>query len=381
MPIPPLRNLLATPLHSQAAIPLAGTVGAVVGAGFELVFRGCTNAAGPAWSIAEIVKPALISGWMGIGCTNAMRWLDPEKPSRQLQPHECALVDYPAVRQRLRDVGTSVEDLDALKSLAGQLETEFGRMITQFNDYCRSRGVPPNPLMAGVIRHFYLTHCGVRGVMLLSKGKATACYLVAARAEQGSTIAEALNQPDVLAGTVLRRLHCPYLRVDLANTALRDAGAFTTEELDGEMHVHAAEALPGETLETLEPSALVSLTKRRHTRRRVTAAGDSVAMPDLVASAAPAKGKIIRSALLQEKLADLAADSRTWRELNRIEEDLAANRPCGHPVRFHGVLFYANDIHWEGRQSPGRNAWRLLHRNTPDGHELVDIVDYHRPRT
>lgn len=381
MPVPSLRSLLATPLHSGAAIPLAGTLGAVVGAGFELVFRGCINAAGPAWSVAEIVKPALISGWMGIGCTNAMRWLDPEKPSRQLQPHEKALVDYPAVRQRLRDVGTSVEDLDALKSLASQLETEFGRMITQFNDYCRSRGVPPNPLMAGVIRHFYLTHCGVRGVMLLSKRNATACYLVAARAEQGSAIADALNQPGAPAGTVLRRLHCPYLRVDLANTALRDACAFTTDECDGEMRVHSVQTLPGETLETLEPGTLVSVVNRRHTRRRATAHGDAVSMPDLVASASPAKEKVFRSALLREKLADLTADSRTWRELNRIEEDLAADRPCGHPVRFHGVLFYANDIHWEGRQSPGRNAWRLLHRNTPDGHELVDIVDYHRPRT
>lgn len=371
MPISSLRSIPATPLHSPWAVPLGCGVGAMVGGAFSVAFRGCSN----------LVTDVLIGGWLGIGGTNVQRYLDTVRTTSRLQPHERALVDYPAVQKRLAEVGTTVDDLDALKSLSDQLEIQFGRMITQFNDYCRSREVPPNPLMAGVIRHFYLTHCSERGVMLLSRRSATACYLVAARAEQGSAIADALNQEGVPAGTVLRRLHSPYLRVDLANTALRDACAFTTEECDGEMRVHSVQTLPGETLETLEPGALVSMTNRRHTRRRFAPESVATPIPDLVASATPAKEKVFRGALLREKLADLAADSRTWRELNRIEEDLAANRPCGHPVRFHGVLFYANDIHWEGRQSPGRNAWRLLHRNTPDGHELVDIVDYHRPRT
>ncbi|WP_315385251.1 hypothetical protein [uncultured Stenotrophomonas sp.] len=379
MPLPSLRSVLSTPLHSPEAIPLAGTLGSVVGAGFELAFRGCTNAAGPAWSVAEVMKPALISGWLGIGCVNAMRWLEPDRA--QLQPHERALVDYPGVRQLLHDAGTSVDDIDALKALAGQLEKDFGRMTRQFNDYCRSRGVPPNPLIGGVIRHFFLTHCRERSVMLLSKRTATACYLVAAREGQRHAIADGLNEEGALAGTVLRRMHCPYLRVDLANTALRDAKAFTTDDCNGEMRVHSVHGLPGETLETLEPSELVSVTHRRHTRRRVASGEVAGPMPDLVAHATQAREHVIRSALLRGKLAGVAPDSRTWRELNRIEEDLAANRPCGHLVRVNGVLYHANDIHWEGRQSPGRNAWRLLHRNTPEGHELVDIVDYHRPRT
>ncbi len=377
MPVPSLRSLLATPLHSGAAIPLAGTLGAVVGAGFELVFRGCTNAAGPAWSVAEIVKPALISGWMGIGCTNAMRWLDPDKPARQLQPHEKALVDYPAVRQRLLDVGTSVEDLDALKSLASQLETEFGRMITQFNNYCRSREVPPNPLMAGVIRHFYLTHCGVRGVMLLSKRSATACYLVAAHAEQASAIADALNQPDAPAGTVLRRLHCPYLRVDLANNALRDACAFTTEECDGEMRVH-----PSET--SFEIGPLVEVTHRRSTGQTcLPRAGAAPTMAGAPSLRCRASVSVTRGPRLRKRLAELALppDSRTWRELNRIEADLAAQRPCGHPISHKGRDYMSCDIHLDGRLAPGRNKWRLLYWRVPGGFRLEDIDDTHGPRT
>ncbi len=387
MPVPSLRSLLATPLHSGAAIPLAGTLGAVVGAGFELVFRSCTNAAGPAWSVAEIVKPALISGWMGIGCTNAMRWLDPDKPARQLQPHEKALVDYPAVRELLHEAGTSVDDLDALKSLAAQLERDFSRVAREFNAYCQTRRVPPNPLIAGVIRHFYLTHCRDRAVMLLAKRNANACYLVAAREGQGTAIATALNQAGTRAGTVLRQLHCPYLRVDLANTALRDAHAFTTDECQGEMRVHSAPARTGHMLETLKPSALVGVTHRRQTRRHCESgdASASAATPTPAAESAGsvhhARAEVHLGPLLRAKLRGLAADSRTLRELDRIKGDLADRRPCGHPVRYQGMPYQATDIHWEGRQSPGRNTERLLYRKTPHGYVLVDIVDYHRPRT
>lgn len=370
MPLPSLRSVLTTRLHSQAAIPLGCIVGAGVGGALSLAFRGCGN----------VVTDALAGGWMGIGFTSWQRLQDPDRTLTELQEHELALVDYPAVRQELRDRGTSVNDLDALKALAEEIEDDVNRMTCQFDAYCGSRDVPPNPLMRGVIRHFYLTHYRKNTIMLLSKPRSTDCYLVAGPIEQRGTIIDALSQNRVPAGTVLRQLHCPYMRVDVANSALRDARAFSTEECEGEMRVHSMHASPGDTLETLEPSALVSVTNRRQTRRRIASGEARPPVPDLVASAT-VREKVFRSALLREKLAGLAPDSRTWRELNRIEEDLAANRPCGHPVRYQGVLYQADDIHWEGRQSPGRNASRLLHRKTPHGYELVDIVDYHRPRS
>lgn len=365
MPLPSLRSILATPLHSAAAIPLACGVGAGVGGALSLAFRGCTN----------IVPAAFIGGWLGIGWTNVQRYLDQHTTTATLQPHERALVDYPAVRQRLHDVGTSVDDLDALKSLAAQLEKEFGRMITQFNDYCRSREVPPNPLMAGVIRHFYLTHCGERGVMLLSRRSATACYLVAANAHQQDSIAEALNEQRVPAGTALRQLRCPYLRVDLANEDLRGAQAFTTEESRGEMRVCPHPA-------PFEIGPLVEVTNRRSTGQH----GAPRAVPSSFAQRTPDRGgrqTVTRSAQLRKKLAEfgLPQDSRTWRELNRIEEDLAAGRPRGHQITHNGVDYISCDIHLEGRRSPGRNAQRLLFWRVPGGYWLDDIDDPHAPRS
>lgn len=376
MPVSPLRSILATPLHSTAAIPLGCGVGAAVGGAFSLAFNGCAN----------VVPDALIGGWLGIGWTNVQRYLDPDKGKVQLQAHERALVDYPAVRQLLHEAGTSVDDLDALKRLAEQLERDFSRVTSQFDVYCRSRGVPPNPLIAGVIRHFCLTHFRDRAVMLVAKRNATACYLVAAREGQAPAIAEALNREGTLAGTVLRQLHCPYLRVDVANSALRDAHAFITDECGGEMRVHSAPAPAGHTLETLKPSALVGVTHRRQTRRHCEA-GDASPLATTTPTAASvgpvhhARAAVHLGPLLRAKLLGLAADSRTLRELERIKADLAERRPCGHPVRYQGMPYHATDIHWEGRQSPGRNTERLLYRKTPHGYLLVDIVDYHRPRT
>lgn len=385
MPVPSLRSILATPLHSPWAVPLGCSVGALTGGAvsltFSLAFRSCAN----------IVPDALIGGWLGIGWTNVQRYLDPGKAMAPLQPHERALVDYPGVRQLLHDAGTSVDDLGALKRLADQLERDFSRVTSQFNAYCRSQQVPPNPLIAGVIRHFCLTHFRDRAVMLVAKRSATACYLVAAREGQAPAIGEALNREGTRAGTVLRQLHCPYLRVDLANSALRDAQAFITDECEGEMRVHSAPARQGHTLETLKPSALVGVTHRRQTRRHcessdasaLASALASTPTPPaaLVGSAHHARAEVHLGPLLRAKLLGLAADSRTLRELGRIEGDLAERRPCGHPVRYQGMPYHATDIHWEGRQSPGRNTERLLYRKTPHGYVLVDIVDYHRPRT
>jgi hypothetical protein len=326
------------------------------------------------------MKPGLIGGWLGIGWLNVLRYQERNGTLTELQEHELALVDYPDVRQALRDRGTSVNDLDALKTLAKEIEGDVNRMTRQFDAYCSAREVPPNPLMRGVIRHFYLTHRRFPTIMLLSKLRSTDCYLVAGHDEQRGTIIDALSQNSVPAGTVLRQLHCPYMRVDVANSALRDARAFSAEECEGEMRVHSAHMLPGETLETMQPSAPATLTRRRVKPVEPAADGGAAtkpALPDLVPTADQVPKEIVRGPLLLEKLAGVKPDSRTVRELERIEQDLAAGRPCGHLVRWNRVLCHAIDIHWEGRLSSGRNAWRLLY----DGRRLVDIVDYHRPRS
>jgi hypothetical protein len=82
--------------------------------------------------------------------------------------------------------------------------------------------------------------------------------------------------------------------------------------------------------------------------------------------------------ILTDQIAQLPASGRTMTKLAAIIEDLQAGRVCGKPVTLHGVHYSASDIQLEGLN--GRNLWRLLHRRTPAGHELVGIVDYHEPR-
>ena len=288
MPVPSLRSVFTTPLHSSWAIPLGCGVGAVAGGAVSLALRGCAN----------VVPDALIGGWLGIGWTNVQRYLDPGRSMPPLQPHERALVDYPAVRQLLRDAGTSVDDLVALKRLSEQLERDFSRVAGQFNAYCHSRQVPPNPLIGGVIRHFCLTHFRDRAVMLVAKRSATACYLVAAREGQAPAIGEALNREGSRAGTVLRQLHCPYLRVDLANSALRDAQAFTTDECEGEMRVHSLHDRARETVETLATSPLVDVTHRRLPRRRHVSHDSAAPVAHIAAPADADHERVIRLSLI-----------------------------------------------------------------------------------
>ena len=214
--------------------------------------------------------------------------------------------------------------------------------------------------------------------MLLSKRNASACYLVATRTRHQGDIAKAMNQEGVGAGTALRQMRCPYLRVDLANERLADARAFTTEVHDGEWQVLPAELTPGQTTETLAPVPLVQVVRRRCPRKHCPGAAPPPSLPDAAASL-PGDGLVIqRGPLLRAKLAGLPSSCRTWRELERIEQDLAANRPCGHLITYQGEEYLASDLHMIGRRCPGRNAWRLLHRRIPGGHELVDIVDPHR---
>lgn len=364
MPSIPCRAALNLPLQSNWALPAAAAVGAVVGGGFALAFQGASN-----------LLPGLTFGsLLGVGWGGVLRHQDAHDARlRAYQAHVRAFADYPSVHALLRRAGTTVEDDAALRRLAEKLEADVQRMAGRFNAHCERWGWTPHRLIGEVIRHFYLSHCADRGVMLLSKRSVDACYLVAAHASDQDAIAAALNQEDVAAGTALRRMRCPYLRVDLANARLADAHAFTAEVRDGEWEVRPAE--PSSDLR-IEPR--VTVTRRR--RMRADGPGGERVIPEAPAMPVSDAPLLQRGPQLRAKLAELPANSRTRRELERIEQDLAANRPCGHLIRYQGEEYLASDLHLEGRRCPGRNAWRLLHRRIPGGYELVDIVDPHAPR-
>jgi hypothetical protein len=338
----------------------------LAGGGLSFLFRG----------IANVGLDALLGGGLGLLTTLALQACDACETQDQLQPHERALVDYPGVRALLLKAKRSPHDRAAVREISLQLTEQLGRVIRLFEEYCAHRGLTPHPLIAQVIRHFFLTHCSDRGVLLVSKRSVAACYLIAARREDKSAIAAAMNDGDVPAGTALRRLRCPYLRVDLANEDLGPAQAFFTEvRRGGEWSVHPAPAWSdGE--EASHPGPDRNLRRRK---RGEPSEAPPPPVPAAPAVASTARLSVTRSPLLRATLVGLPPDSRTWRELNRIEEDLATNRPRRrHLVTYQGNEYIAFDIHWDGRRSPGRNAWRLLVNRVAGGFLLVDIVDYHR---
>ncbi|WNH53969.1 hypothetical protein [Stenotrophomonas oahuensis] len=367
----PYRAVLNMPLQSDWALPTAAALGAAVGGGMAAALQGMSN----------MLPGATFGSMLGVGWASVLQGMDEQEA--RLRAHHAqvrAFADYPAVQALLRRAGTSVDDELALQRLSGKLEADFARMTERFNEYCVLRDLAPNRLIGEVIRHFYLTHCADRGIVLLSKRNAHACYLVATNTRHQGDIAQAMNQEGVGAGTALRQMRCPYLRVDLANERLSDARAFTTEVRDGEWQVLPAELPPGQTTQTFAPGPLVHAVRRRCPRASCARAGRPASLPE---AAVPSSGDALviqRGPLLRAKLAALPSECRTWRELERIEQDLAAHRPCGHLITYQGEEYLASDLHMGGRRCPGRNAWRLLHRRIPGGHELVDIVDPHGPR-
>jgi len=366
----PYRAVLNMPLQSDWALPTAAALGAAVGGGMAAALQGVSN----------LLPGATFGSMLGVGWTRVLQGMDErEARVRAHHAHVRAFADYPAVQALLRRAGTSIDDEVALQRLSDKLEVDFARMTARFNAYCQLRDLTPSRLIGEVIRHFYLTHCADRGIVLLSKRSASACYLVAAHARHQGGIAEAMNQHGVGAGTALRQMGCPYLRVDLANERLADAGAFTTEVHDGEWQVMPAEP-PAQTLRTPASGPLVDVVRRRCPRAQCARAERPVSLPEAAATVPGDVVAIQRGPLLLAKLAALPSGCRTWRELERIEQDLAANRPHGHLITYQGEEYLASDLHMDGRRCPGRNAWRLLHRRIPAGHELVDIVDPHGPR-
>lgn len=369
MPLPSVVSLLTTPLHSRQAPVIAGALGAAVGATFAMSLQGITN----------IGPGTLFGGLLGMGWTGLQQYMERCQALRRTPPPEVReLTKYPAVRVLLRRHGAGVDDPAALLTLSIKLEADIKKMTQSLDAYCRTRGVPDSPLVAKALRHFYLTHCSERGIALLSKATSPYCYLVAAKKADEARLKQFLNDENVAAGTKLRQMGCPYMRIDLALETLRGAREFAiTEDSGGEMHVHVATT-------PFEIGAMVNVIRRR--RKGQQGAHDTASVsPDgsmPVEQNATCSANVMRGPRLKKKLAELALppESRTWQDLKRIEQDLAAHRPCGHAIRHNGQHCYSVDIHLDGHWAPGRNRWRLLYQRVPGGYRLIDIDDPHASR-
>ena len=375
MLFPSTRPVLQMPLHDPQATRTGAALGAMVGGAFSLAFQGIGNA-------SMLGMGTLFGAVLGAGFTEFQQFTEDRELQRHVHPHARELIEYPAVRELLHKAGTDIHDATAVRTLAERFDVDIQRMVGVFDAYCNARSITPNPLIESVIRHFFLTHCADRGIALLTRQRAHDCYLVAAHTRDQGRIAAAMNAERVGAGTALRQHRFPYLRVDLANERLRNARSFKADTHQGEWQVHPAEPQAGDALDWLEVGSTIDVTHRRSTRRRCppaehTARGAGITLPPRPAPVALERGPALRA-----KLRGLPSDSRTLRELHKIEGDLAAHRPSGHLVCYEGVHYLAVDIHWpapkgEGRRSAGRNVWRLLVLPAAGGYRLVDIVNYH----
>ncbi len=351
--------------------PVAAGVGAGAGSAVALAFQG----------IGNLLPGTGVGALLGVGWWGVLRWREHVQASMEANKARVdALEHYPAVHQLLAAKGACMHDMAAVKQVSDFVDREVKRMCALFEQHCRQQGLKVAPLMKAVLRHFFLLHCGDRGILVVSRASTQECYLVAAHRENQEPIRLALGRKGASPTAVLRNLRCPYIRADLANERVHAAMAFQMERDDVE-YIPAAGAGSGQAARPREPAAAhadaVAPRCRRPASHRRPAPTEPPTGPG-PRTVPPATCDIVRGQILRDQMACLPASGRTLTKLAVIVEDLQAGRVCGKPVTLHGVHYSASDIQLDGLS--GRNLWRLLHRRTPGGHELVGIVDYHEPR-
>ncbi|WP_421567666.1 hypothetical protein [Stenotrophomonas sp. PD6] len=366
---PWLRSVLNVAPHSALAVPVAAGVGAGVGGALALVFQG----------IGNLLPGTGVGALLGTGWLCALRSVSYSEDAVQMhQARVHALKDYPAVHDLLKRADACLHDVAAVKRLSERVDRDVRAMCVRFQQHCDEQGLKVAPLMEQVLRHFFLLHCSDRGILVVSRGSTQECYLVAAHAQDQEPIRAALSRKGASPSAVLRNLRCPFIRADLVNEHVRGATSFEMERDDVE-YIPAASSRTAASSHAPEEgiAAVAPRPRRRLPRPRDTilAAPRAAAGPGAVS---PAPRDIVWGQILTDQIGQLPVSGRTLTKLAAITEDLQAGRVCGKPVTLHGVHYSASDIQLEGLN--GRNLWRLLHRRTPNGHELVGIVDYHEPR-
>jgi hypothetical protein len=363
-----LRAVLNQPPQSTLALPLAVAVGATAGGVFASAFQGLDQL-----GFGTAFGAALGAAWL-----YALRAI--EHPQHEHRAHVArveALKDYPAVRKLLHAAGASLDDVAAVKQLSNRLDRDIRIMSERFRQQCEARSLSPAPLMEAVLRDFYLHHCADRGIVVISRRSSRHCFLVAAHPEDHACIRDAMNRKECSPSAVLRNLRCAFMRTDLVNERLRGATSFRMKRDDVEWQpcADSDRAAPGWS-SSGSASPTVACRRRRvpsSARREHLACTP----PAAAATVARQLRTVVVGTTLREQMEQLDPSGRTMKRLDVIRSDLTCGRPCSHTVQLHGVDYSASDIPMEGQS--GRNVWRLLHRRTAEGHELVGIADYHGP--
>lgn len=363
-----LRAVLNVSPQSALALPLAAGMGAGAGSALALAFEGVGN----------LLPGTGVGALLGMGGWAALRWSEQRLAERRgHQARVQMLSAHSHLVRALREQGTCLHDVVAVKQLCDRLDRDVRFIDASFQKHCEAHGLAPAPLMREVLRTFFLHHCAERGMVVISRGSTQECYLVAAHRKDHACVRDAINRAGTLPPEALRRLGCPFMRVDLANASMRDAQAF-------EVDTRRLEWKPTPTAgrQMAFPVGLPEQVTRSGRRPRRMPAAQEHVVADVVAGGAAGSANPIhveRGKQLWKDLAPYGPQSRIWRDIRGIEQFLRTGREVGHPIRFDGELYLSADVHLDGTR--GRNVMRLLIvKAGPERFELVRIVNYHDVR-
>ncbi len=374
-------SVLNTPLQSSEAGPLSIATGGLIGAMASYVAQ-CWN------PLASLTAGAAVGAVLGRGSLEASRH-GQRKEEAHRQRWEF-LQSHRGTRQMLENYGIRFGQRAAVRHVYDHLQKLCADMLAGLRAHCRDCDVPSSALVEEVLVHFYVAHCAEHIPVVVSRLAENRYFIGAIKEDAADRVRDRMidaKDPAAVfvdegamhmvlelqaAGRFRARVFDP-VACSRAGAAGRRPAGFP------DLRPIVVQSRPGEAIASLpecRPQPVVELRRRSHSQRAARAAHEP--------ASAPAHQRRIRETvtvpvvlgkMLQRQCAHLDEGSRTLTDIGSIMEDLAQGRTTRHSVTVDGERYIARDIHLDGLS--GRNRWRLLHRRTSSGYELVGIADYH----
>lgn len=347
--------------------PLAGPVALAAGGALGLAVSVVANAITP--------LPAMVLG----AFLGEASWLMSRADHHEHVQRVRLLQAYPALRQHALDSGVRFDDCARVRRLHDKVMANVQSVVEQYRGRCEAWGMPYSSVLENVLKAFYLNHCDLHPMCVITSRRENKRYLTAIPASALPAIDRAINTEGRSPCEVLGGMNFYFVALDLIGNTLRDAAAFRVTCSAGEWKVTAA-TMPDPAplvdcyLPSNEPTVRVQRIAR--TSKQERARTGVTGLPDRRATPASTGVHEVRcSRQLDDQLRPLPKDSVTRRCVLQLMDDLAQGRSMGHHVSLGGEALLATDVQIEGLR--GRNCWRILYRREGQAFNLLGIVDYH----
>lgn len=375
-----LRRVLNLPVDARDAPPVALLGGATIGAGMAWAINGS----------AQVFSGTVVGITLAAISLMVSRAADGERGDHQARLD--FLMRYPGTREVFEKAAINGDDVAAVSRVFEDICRRLDVTVSAFREHCLRRGTPFSRLMGNALGEFYLTHCALHDACVVFNETRGCYYLAAIRPEDAERVMRQIKAPrpgadkDAAISAIFRNAGATFMRADMANENLLQAVSYRSEALGEEWRISATRAAPhaGQPQVQAPPGVAASLIPepytqarqlRRDTVRRLSesspAAGPGACTP-------PVALNVTHGVTLAEQWCLLPRNGVTQRHIRAISADLAMGRVHGHPVQVGTLKCTASDLNMEGLA--GRGLWRLLHRRTADGIELIGIADYHGSR-